>query len=695
MAKIAWQTLKLFVVLVQVCLCASPPILHAEQKVVSSALGDPQLRTDHPWFPGELSCSTFERLFETQAALYQKQTGRNVASDEDKAIASWYWRNLNYYHAICPREPFWKDELTHAIESPHEAVMDYWTGLFGYGFSLCYTTHQQYTAEMEELLGRGRSRSVDVNGHTSFEVFLKADSYGSEGDWALLDHDISTIVFDDPVNNTRLINIADIAYATEPPDLSPRSVTEQESLLDNRTAPHGNRGWFKSGLYFPNEDIRNATDSDALSGVYTEILSTAPHSGYAGVPPMVTLKRNETIRRYLQPGLGGDTYVYWGPNYWELSHEDPPIPGPSRDRTWASQPGRMYGATQDTEISFARYGNVVYTYQPNFADGSYRDGVIAEDELSVTFYFYSPYAIAATPQQEAAKRIWAVLEKGCTEGLIVSALGNQECTVQVSTDNRSTWSPELRLDTHLDLTDLVKGHHSYHFKLNAPASELAESQIKIRTVCMANDRLMPHVKSGGTSVSFAASGKAVFAAGPNVDQIKRFVTSGGLGTDQIEMCVPTPNDAPLLEVHAAAIVNSGPAPDASVRYQIECSTNGGATWQPLVKNWRVKTMGYQVGDRAPQSYFFGNLDVSNSGSKEALVRFSNSAGITYERVEISLVYQVGNKQPVLVTFDWNEQQLNKSASHTFEAAGSQSQSPWEIETGEVTQTNWVEMKLAP
>ena len=40
-----------------------------------AAVGDPQVRTDHPWYPGELACSTFERLAKTQAALYQRVVG--------------------------------------------------------------------------------------------------------------------------------------------------------------------------------------------------------------------------------------------------------------------------------------------------------------------------------------------------------------------------------------------------------------------------------------------------------------------------------------------------------------------------------------------------------------------------------------------------------------------------------------------
>jgi hypothetical protein len=29
--------------------------------------GDLQTKTDHPWYPGEFSCSSFERLFATEA----------------------------------------------------------------------------------------------------------------------------------------------------------------------------------------------------------------------------------------------------------------------------------------------------------------------------------------------------------------------------------------------------------------------------------------------------------------------------------------------------------------------------------------------------------------------------------------------------------------------------------------------------
>src|SRR5947207_13590203 len=77
-------------------------------------VGDPQLKTDHPWYPGELACSTFERLYKTQGELYTRVTGRKVESDEDKALASWYWRNLHYFHC-------------------DEGVCDYWSAGFAKG----------------------------------------------------------------------------------------------------------------------------------------------------------------------------------------------------------------------------------------------------------------------------------------------------------------------------------------------------------------------------------------------------------------------------------------------------------------------------------------------------------------------------------------------------------------------------------
>ena len=96
-----------------------------------AGVGDPQTRTDHPWFPGELSCSTFDRLFRTEAELYTRVTGRKADNDEDKALAAWYWRNLNYWHCELVGENI-------GSSKGDRLNREYWGGLFGYGFGLCF-----------------------------------------------------------------------------------------------------------------------------------------------------------------------------------------------------------------------------------------------------------------------------------------------------------------------------------------------------------------------------------------------------------------------------------------------------------------------------------------------------------------------------------------------------------------------------
>ncbi len=158
--------------LLRAALASSALLLACSSTPLPAAVGDPQLKTDHPFYPGELSCSTFERLFATQAEVYKRATGRDVTTDEDKALASWYWRNTHYYHG----EEGQRDCFSAGFKG--DKNRDYWTGLFADGFALCGTTHAQWCAEMDALLGHCRSRVAGVAGHNSFEVFLTGGAYG-------------------------------------------------------------------------------------------------------------------------------------------------------------------------------------------------------------------------------------------------------------------------------------------------------------------------------------------------------------------------------------------------------------------------------------------------------------------------------------------------------------------------------------
>src|SRR5262249_52235619 len=180
-------------------------------------------------------------------------------------------------------------------------------------------------------------RGVGVAGHNSFEVFLTGGPYG-EGKWALLDHDVSTVVFDDA--GRALLSIPEVRR-------------DWKRLTDRAYRPKKQHGWLVSGLHPGDGSAFSAYDA-------AEYLA-----GYAGPPPAVHLRRGETLRRYLRPGLDdGKPFVFWGRNYNTAG-----VPGPERGLTWVNQPEKMFGSRRgpDNRPGQARYRNAVYVYPPDLS----------------------------------------------------------------------------------------------------------------------------------------------------------------------------------------------------------------------------------------------------------------------------------------------------------------------------------------
>jgi hypothetical protein len=619
-------------------------------------VGDPQIRTDHPWYPGELACSTFERLFATQAVLYERVAGKRPTTDEQKALAAWLWRNTHYYHGEEGAEDLWGQGFT---KGPDLRTREYWTGLFAHGFGLCGTTHSQWIAEMEALLGHSRGRGVGVDGHNSFEVFLQGGPYGA-GKWALLDHDISTVIFNP--EGTALLSIAEIHK-------------DWQRIANRKFAPDKQRGWLICGLHPDDGSVYQRYD-------VAEYLA-----GYSGVPPMVHLRAGETLRRYFQPGLeDGKTFVFWGRNYNTAG-----IAGPERAHTWVNQPEKMYGSRDGTGFKpgQARYGNAVYTYTPFVAGGDYREGVIAEGEHQVTFEFYTPYIIGATP---ASNKPWGIYEPGCRNGLVLR--GKAECNVSVSTDQGGTWQDCGKFQDGMDLTDHVKGRRQYFLRLHAPARELAKSGLTMVTVCQVNSSVLPRLKDNGTKVDFAHSGQAVVSAGPNLKQAQAHVVAGKFGSPQVTLEVATPRKERLEAVYAAAHIQSSNPPQPGIKYQIEFSVDGGHTWKPLVKDWIIPRRGDEPGDFWSQSLCWGSSQIVAEGASRVQVRFHNNGGKTYARCEVHLVYQTAAGNGTKVTYHWTDDTGPHLASHTFSMAAAAKADPWSVPTGNNVQTRWVQLEPA-
>lgn len=627
------------------------PILFAVGSVLAAGgnVGDPQLMTDHPFYPGELALSTFDRLFQTQGDLYFRVTGRKADNAEDKAIASWFWRGTHYFHCSLLGEPAVWDN------GNPEVVRDYWPGLFSYGHGMCQDTHYQYTAEMEYLLGHCCARAVGLNGHTSFEVWLSGGAYGS-GKWILLDQDINTVCFDK--SQKAMMNIEEIKQ------------TKRGEYLTNRAA-RDNRGWLPE-LYPGDGNL-----------YYSGTKFDAPLSSYAGAPPMVNLRPGETLRRFPRPGLGEGpkgSMVFWG-----LCVDG--MDGPNRHITYLNNPEKFFNAmarpaAEGDPGKRARFGNAVFTYKPDFKSPSYKAGVAAEDDKSVTFEHCSPYVIAARPSGKDC------LKPGCTLGLVLN--GKAECAVCVSLDNMKTFSDPVDFKDGLDLTDLVKGHYQYWIKFLTPAASLAGKSLTLTTRCMASGYVMPWLKADGTKVTFNASGLAVKTIGPQAAAIRQNITDGALDKDTFTVKLATPHGEKIKTVYWASRAATGCPPKPDLAFKAEYSVDG-KEWKVLLDNWRIiPPAPYNPPDTWSQSFFYGGKEVVGADAGQVWIRISNNKGKTYQMAQFSVAYETGNQAKTRVAYCWDEAGRERTAEHVY-AAGASKDASWKIDTGKDPKVKWIEM----
>jgi hypothetical protein len=459
------------------------------------------------------------------------------------------------------------------------------------------------------------------------------------------------------------------------------SIPEIKSSLRELTDPNykrdRQRGWLVSGLH-----------PDDARGVFGKYHTAEYLAGYAGPPPMVHLRRGEKLRRYFAPGLeDGQTFVFWGRNYNIAG-----IPGPERSRTWVNQPEKMRGSVDGTghRDGQARFANAVFTYEPNFADGSYSEGVVKQENNadSTIFEFQSPYIIAATPPN---REPWGIYENGCQNGLVVEGRGTQ---VSVSLDHGVTWTAPIKLEGAVDLTDDVKGRRGYWLRFHDSAEKLADAVLRWTTVCQCNVAVLPRLKDQGTEITYQASHQALVSARPNARLAKPFVVEGVLGSPKLALELTTPRGEPATQVFAATHVASSNPPDPQVKYQIEYSTDAGKSWQPIVQDWRIPRRGQEPSDFWSQSFCWGQTQVSGDNVNQVRVRFRNDGGRANLRSEMHLAYRVPSRDALRVTYAWSDSASDhQTASHTFEP--SDKSQTWQIPTAKAVNTRWVEMEAVP
>ena len=149
-----------------------------------------------------------------------------------------------------------------------------------------------------------------------------------------------------------------------------------------------------------------------------------------------------------------------------------------------------------------------------------------------------------------------------------------------------TWQDCGAFRDGMDLTDLVKGHRQYFIRFGTGARALAVSELTMTTVCQANVAVLPRLKDGGTRVTFAASNRAVVSVGPNREQAKAHIITGGFDTPAATLELAAPRHDARRD-YAVAHVASG-NPPRETKYQIEFSTDHGQNWNRLCATGRFR-----------------------------------------------------------------------------------------------------------
>jgi hypothetical protein len=201
---------------------------------------------------------------------------------------------------------------------------------------------------------------------------------------------------------------------------------------------------------------------------------------------------------------------------------------------------------------------------------------------------------------------------------------------------------------------------------------------------------MPRLTDGGSTVTFAASGRSLVSAGPTLAQSKAHVVEGAFGTPRVTLELATPRGEPVVAIYATAHLASSNPPDPKVKYQVEWSADGGKSWAPLVKDWTVNRQGDEPKDFWSQSFCWGSQEVEKPDVSRVRVRFRNDGGKAVMRAELHLAYRVETRDVTEVGFGWTDD----AGTHVERRpmAGAADENPWTVTTGKNVTTKWVELR---
>ncbi|HEX7896911.1 MAG TPA: DNRLRE domain-containing protein [Planctomycetota bacterium] len=670
--------------------------------------GDPQLKTDHPHYPGEGAFSTPAKCL--QAAWATPRGALGSGTPREKMIRLFLWRAETYAHLSSPAVynlPGRTPKPT--ADDPLMIDYDAMRGLFSYGWGLCGTNHGQMRVFAEAAGWTDRRRGLQ--GDTGYEVFV-------DGGWRYFNTDQYTLHFlsNDPAAHFASVDqvvSTNHRYIEWNPDLG----------LGYRLPQANTHGQYQD---FAGVTGTVANRSQQWRGYYTGVWNILPAAstkmygeGYTATPVAVRLKRGETFTRWMAPGGAQTELGLAGPAWW--GHDGA---APFAEHSFVQNaPARdeIPGGAEESDGN-SRHGNVCFDWNPDLAAGEHLDGALAVNgtltsggapklaasgAANITFHQYTPYTIAGRPVGGLDPALASL------DGAVLSANAVGTVAVELSVNAGATWTSIGSLAgaaASIDFTDAVKGRNQYLLRLSFDGGEGLNS-LRLRTLGMMNQGVYPTLKNGSTSVTYTAGNAGAMELSPDLftaasanstsGYVQKVGDSGNLNPVHYgagsTYAYQSTNNQPisttwkiLLPVAGAAWKRIHAAADYQVRVPPTGGPYGRIEISPDNATWT------QIANTAPPadnelSHFWTYGDGAASGTTY-YVRYTTynggyTAGIRYLR--LSATYTTpASAVPVNVAYHWNN---GAETSNTHAVAGASD--TWTIATGTIAAQRKVVMSL--
>ena len=611
--------------------------------------GDVTLRTDHPQYAGEGAFQTVEDCVSFATA------GQTDA--QKQAIAMYLWLLTHQWHLMSPMEWCVPGRVPDSADPGNyeTVVFDANRARFSYGYGLCGTVHA-WNEPYWKALGMGVRRREFVQ-HVNSEVFY-------DNHWHAFDTDMAGLLF------RRDGVVAGYDDVQKDPTLA-------ESVKS--PIPHYPFDW-------PN-------DFNTMKRGWQEVAKRKAwyalyNGGFAAHPGIVQLRSGESFTRWY------DRDHYGGFSKRRFWHHQKG--GPFRQWTFFDNGAPFHDKDQANARSTAAYCNGEFVYEPKLetlrcqkemsartANVAYRSSspkLYSRDgaHSSVTFRHFSPYVICGDPVDDANP-----MTGEATDGLVVqgSTVGDVSC--EVSADQGQTWiHVELSAKAGraadgtfwADLTEAVKGRYGWQLRFTW-SGESGLDGVRFVTTTQVCQSIYPRLTEGGCDVTYRSRPRAVVAVLPNFglpeSKVGAFeetaLRSGNVryqprsadsrfayqSTDREPAHVVFKVAAPqrLREIRAAVRYSLPVPPPSGREYQLQISTDSGASWRTFA------TADIPSDNEFSSGWLYGKADVGQADCRHALVRFyMHSPGRKVGLIDARLygTHDVESSNRVAIEFGWQE-----------------------------------------